>query len=913
MSDAPDVKIKLTAEDQGVAAAIKQLTAQLQTLKDQEKETADASLSLKDAFTGILEVLAVEKLAEFGKEVFDTTTKILKLSQVTGLSTETLSVYASAATDAGVAFDTVGAGISKLAVVVTQFEQGNQKAAKAIALTGLSLKSLQGLNSEQKLRAITDAIGKMPAGFQKQTVETRLLGDSTGSLTKVMNSLAGDGFQKTREEAEKLGNIVGTQTAQDFEALRAAMADMKEATEGIVRQFEAGLVPALTDIANAILRATTTDGASGFKTFGQVAGDVLKGIILLFAQFFGGLEKLVDEPIETVKNFAKFAEDTLTVGPAQAAKNLLANQIASEKFIDDLVDHQLTAVRSELDGLTRSQTEAMEKLKAARDKAKGGEAPIENQEEIKGLLKLQEQQDAAFKAHTTGLIKALDAEQEISKSFQALREEDAKSEFDRGLISLTAYFDSRRSEIGAAGRAELETLQAKRENEVKAEDRASRELAVNQAKSKTAGGVDTIVGQEFQAAAAKNLADQQRARQAIADLDTKITVQTNANKTKLVAEDLNRYKTEGEQLTKLAAFRKTVLDLQGKTSEAAKIEADAKEAEYRLLLASQPGATAASIDAEIAKYRELTTAAATFEETKKAGEQASRSLADERALIEDQVKSGQLFQIQADERLEALAKSRLPLLRAIADAQLKAAIATGNQGNIQQAQDFKKYVTGIGIEANQAGVDLANIKKNIAQGLSGSFENFFTTGITGARNLAQAFAGLADGIVSSLQKMAAQMLTNIIMQKLFASLLPGEGGAGGGGAGILSSLAGFSEGGQVSGPGTATSDSIVARLSPGEFVMREEAVRTIGPSVLAAMNRGLRAPRFNPSGSVPRFAEGGLVEGSGKGDPARIHLQLGLDEGIVLKHMSSRAAGKVVVQHLANNPKQASKAIGRSS
>src|SRR6266403_428221 len=788
MADAPEVKVKITAEDQGVAQAIKQLTAQLQTLKDQEKETADASLSLKNAFTGILEVLAVEKLAEFGKEVFDTTTKILKLSQVTGLSTETLSVYAAAATDAGVSFDEVGAGISKLAVVVTQFEQGNQKAAKAIALTGLSLKSLQGLNSEQKLRAITDAIGRMPAGFQKQTVETRLLGDSTGSLTKVMNSLAGDGFEKTREEAEKLGNIVGTQTAQDFEALRAAMADMKEATEGIVRQFEAGLVPALTDVANAILRATTTDGASGFKTFGQVAGDVLKGIILLFATFFGGLEKLVDEPIETVKNFGKFAEDTLTVGPAQAAKNLLANQMASEKFIDDLVDHQLTAVRSELDGLTRSQTEAMEKLKAARDKAKGGESPIENQEEIKGLLKLQEQQDAAFKAHTTGLIKALDAEQEISKSFQAQREENAKSEFDRGLLSLTAYFDSRRSEIEAAGRAELQTLQAKRENEVKAEDRATRELTDNRGKGQKAGGVDTIVGREFQAAAAKNLADQQRARQAIADLDTKITVQTNANKTKLVAEDLSKFNAEKEQLTKLAGFEKTIFDLQGKTSEAAKIEADAKEAEYRLLLASQPGATAASIDAEIAKYRELTGAAGEFEDKRKEGEAALKSLTDARAEIEDQVKSGKIFQLQADEKIEDLQKHQLANLQDIAAAQLKAAIATGNVVDIAQAKDFQRQVNTIAIESQSALKDIAKIKTGVQEGLVGSFQNFFDTGIIGARNVAQAFAGLADGIVSSMRKAAGAIVTTALTTKLLAAI-PGLSGKDKSAAGAASEVA----------------------------------------------------------------------------------------------------------------------------
>jgi hypothetical protein len=914
MADAPDVRLQISAEDQGVAAAVKQLTTQLQSLKTQEQATAESSLSLSSAFESLLGVLAVEKIIGFGKEVFNTTTNILKLSNVTGVSTETLSVYAAAATDAGVSFDEVSAGITKLATIVTQFEQGNQKAAKAIALTGLSLKDLAGLNSEQKIRAITDAIGKMPPGFQKTTAETKLLGDGSGNLNRVMNQLAGDGFQKTREEAEKLGNIVGSQTAIEFEQLRAAIADMQEAAEGMVRQFEAGLVPSLTDIANAILRVTSTDGASGFKSFGEEAGGVLKDLVLLAALLFGGIEKIVQGSVEGTKNLARAAADVLSVGPAQAARNLKANQAASDAFVDGMVDAQLDAVRRELEGTTRLQEEAIEKQKALLAKNKGADRPIANEEAIKGLIKLQAQQDAAYKAGLSAKNKALTAEEEISKASLANREEGERSDFERGLSTLADYFDQRRLEIEAAGKDELAILVEQRANEAAAEARAAAELRTNRSKAKKAGGSETLIGQEFQAAAARNQADVQRAQQAVADLDTKIQVQALANKTKLTAEDLNRFKTEAAQLTKLAEFRKTILDLQGKTADAAKVEADAKEAEYRLLLTSQPGATAESIDAEVQKYRELTTAVGQFNDARVAGETALKIFTDKKAAIEDQVKSGKLFQIQADEQIEALGQSQLSILQAIAKEQLRAATATGNQANIATAKDFQKQVDTIATESNAALTDLAKIKAGIQNSLSGALDNFFSTGITGARSLGQAFAGLADGIVSSLQKMASQMLTNIIMQKLFSSLMAGTtGGAGGGGllGGLLPNL-GFSEGGKVSGPGTGTSDSIPARLSAGEFVIRESAVRAIGPEVLAAMNRGLRAPAYAHGGLIPHFAEGGLVEGSGKGgETARVHLQLGLDEGIVLKHMSSRAGAKVVVQHLANNPKSASKALGR--
>ena len=66
--------------------------------------------------------------------------------------------------------------------------------------------------------------------------------------------------------------------------------------------------------------------------------------------------------------------------------------------------------------------------------------------------------------------------------------------------------------------------------------------------------------------------------------------------------------------------------------------------------------------------------------------------------------------------------------------------------------------------------------------------------------------------------------------------------------------AGFAGGGHVRGPGTATSDSIPALLSNGEFVIRAAAVRKYGLSLFSALNR----MRIDP-GAFQRFADGGLV------------------------------------------------------
>jgi hypothetical protein len=81
---------------------------------------------------------------------------------------------------------------------------------------------------------------------------------------------------------------------------------------------------------------------------------------------------------------------------------------------------------------------------------------------------------------------------------------------------------------------------------------------------------------------------------------------------------------------------------------------------------------------------------------------------------------------------------------------------------------------------------------------------------------------------------------------------------------------GRAAGGYVRGPGTGTSDSIVARVSDGEFITRAAAVRHYGTGLFEALNQ----QRFEFGGLVdaihalagPNFAEGGLV---GDFDPSR--------------------------------------------
>ena len=152
----------------------------------------------------------------------------------------------------------------------------------------------------------------------------------------------------------------------------------------------------------------------------------------------------------------------------------------------------------------------------------------------------------------------------------------------------------------------------------------------------------------------------------------------------------------------------------------------------------------------------------------------------------------------------------------------------------------------------------------------------------------------------------------MLVVKMMKAAMGAMGFSGGGSVSDAQSSGGmgFAGGGLIQGPGTGKSDSIPARLSAGEYVITADAVQAFGAGNLEAINRGLKIPSMERL-SLPKFAEGGLVGAPGAGGDSNINFAIGLDEGLILKHLSSKAAGNIILNHLVNNPKAAGKALAR--
>src|SRR5260370_36901748 len=167
MADAPEIKVKLTAEDTGVASAIKELTSQLKNLKKQQDETASSGLSLKKAFEGIAVGAAAIGLARIGRDAFESAVNIGKMSDKTGITTATLSVFHHVAEEAGGQTEALDKGLQKAARSITQFECGSKAAAPALQTLGITQKDFANLKPDEKLALVSERLGQLGKGFQK--------------------------------------------------------------------------------------------------------------------------------------------------------------------------------------------------------------------------------------------------------------------------------------------------------------------------------------------------------------------------------------------------------------------------------------------------------------------------------------------------------------------------------------------------------------------------------------------------------------------------------------------------------------------------------------------------------------------------------------------------------------------------
>ncbi|MBN6080081.1 tape measure protein [Aggregatibacter actinomycetemcomitans] len=268
--------------------------------------------------------------------------------------------------------------------------------------------------------------------------------------------------------------------------------------------------------------------------------------------------------------------------------------------------------------------------------------------------------------------------------------------------------------------------------------------------------------------------------------------------------------------------------------------------------------------------------------------------------INTQVQTGLITHLEGQRQLKdvyaqtvAEIEKQLPLLDKLAQM-------PGTQG--EQAKALLEQMRGKISELKNAGNDLEKaFKDGLTQGIQTSLVGL----ANGTMTLKDAIKNLATTILNAIAQIAAQQLA------LQAS--SAIGGLFGSAAGAAVTAA---TGGYIRGPGTGTSDSIPARLSDGEYVVKAASVAHYGVGFLHAINRRqLRS--FSDGGPVsvppvPSYREPGLSNSLREGrasaqvvaSPVQIQQTLAVDSAELFTAGINTRAGEQAVLTVIRANKQ---------
>jgi hypothetical protein len=269
-------------------------TASFETdTKRAEKRLADMRKEAERIGKGIGVAMAAVGVAAVAlvKNSIDAADATGKLAQQTGTTVEELSALTYAASLADVSQEELAAGLVKLTRTMSEAEAGNKDAAASFDALGIKLRNTDGSlkSSDQVLREIASRFASMPDGIEKTNAAVELFGRSGAQLIPLLNGGA-SGMQAMREEAERLGVVISTDTAKAAEEFNDNITRVTAAITGLANRATADLLPSLgavseelvalakseetVAVATALIRGAIDTAIVLFQTLAVVGSDV---------------------------------------------------------------------------------------------------------------------------------------------------------------------------------------------------------------------------------------------------------------------------------------------------------------------------------------------------------------------------------------------------------------------------------------------------------------------------------------------------------------------------------------------------------------------------------------------------------------------------------------------------------------
>ncbi len=240
--DAGRAVLKVTIDDAQLRDKFDKMARRVQQTA---KKIRGAGLAIGGLGTAIVAPLALAT-----KKFLDLGDALNKMSARTGVSVQALSELKFAAEQSGGSIENVEKSIATMQKQLLSASQGLTTATDTLAELGLELSELEGLAPEDQFQKIAGAVAAIEDPSKRAAVAMRIFGRSGSKLLPMFESM-----QMLRDEAQRLGITMSSETAQSAADLGDAFNRVVASVGALAVKVGEALAPALIFLADATQEA----------------------------------------------------------------------------------------------------------------------------------------------------------------------------------------------------------------------------------------------------------------------------------------------------------------------------------------------------------------------------------------------------------------------------------------------------------------------------------------------------------------------------------------------------------------------------------------------------------------------------------------------------------------------------------
>ncbi len=236
------IKADTTELEKGLTDAERKTEASSKKMADSLKQVGVAMTVAGIAITAAI-TAAIMSFTKTGSALHD-------LSLKTGVSAKSLAGLQYAAEQNGASLGTVEMAIRRTASALQDAKNGLAESKRAFDQMGLSIESLEGLNTEDKFMAIASAIANISDPMTQAAIAQDLFGRSGMDMLPMLSEGA-DGLKRMMEEGQKLTGWTdeGTKSA---DMLGDAFGTLTTSMTGVFNVIGSSLAPMIKDLIDKI-------------------------------------------------------------------------------------------------------------------------------------------------------------------------------------------------------------------------------------------------------------------------------------------------------------------------------------------------------------------------------------------------------------------------------------------------------------------------------------------------------------------------------------------------------------------------------------------------------------------------------------------------------------------------------------